>query len=157
MERTYTETGVGIRETVWAKIYSSLPLDKIIGQPTIKTRNHLREQSSRISAQVKTTEWGGKHWHLALVLHDDEYLTVANTPAATTTTTSQRQSSYHQWHHHQPPSTTKLRPKFQATPLLHTRGNPNPNCLGWIHLLNHLILLCLMCSMWGLAQFQYMC
>ena len=81
---TYTEPGVGIREEVRAKIYS-LPLDKIIGQPTIKTWNHLREQSSRIAAQVKTTEWGGKHGHLALVLHDDEYRTVTNEPMASTT------------------------------------------------------------------------
>ena len=81
---TFTETGGGIREEVRAKIYS-LPLDKLIGQPTIKSWNHLREQCSRIAAQVRTTEWGGKHGHLALVLHDDEYRTVTKEPMASTT------------------------------------------------------------------------
>ena len=43
-----------IREAVREKIYT-LPLDKVIGQPTMKTWHHARKQSCQIVAQVKTT------------------------------------------------------------------------------------------------------
>ena len=61
-------------------IITPLPLDKIIGQPTTSTVNHLRQQIAKIAAAVKTTSWGGRHGHLALVLTDAEYRTVTGNP-----------------------------------------------------------------------------
>ncbi len=73
-----------IREAVREKIYS-LPLDRIVGQPTMKTWQHLREQACKIAAQVKTTNWGGRHGHLALVLNDLEYQSATGDNALVTT------------------------------------------------------------------------
>eukprot|EP00804_Cyclotella_cryptica_P030544 CCRYP_014827-RA/>CCRYP_014827-RA protein AED:0.57 eAED:0.57 QI:0/0/0/0.5/1/1/2/0/398 len=64
-------------------IISPLPLDKIVGQPTTSTVNHLRQQIAKIAAAVKTTSWGGPHGHLALVLTDAEYCTVTGNPDIT--------------------------------------------------------------------------
>ncbi len=54
-------------------IVTPLPLDKVIGQSTTSTINHLRQQIAKIAAAVKTTSWGGRHGHLALLLNDAEY------------------------------------------------------------------------------------
>eukprot|EP00804_Cyclotella_cryptica_P003881 CCRYP_015757-RA/>CCRYP_015757-RA protein AED:0.83 eAED:0.82 QI:0/-1/0/1/-1/1/1/0/285 len=64
-------------------IIAPLPLDKIVGQPTTSTVNHLRQQIAKIAAAVKTTSWGGRHGHLALVLTDAEYRTVTGNPDIT--------------------------------------------------------------------------
>eukprot|EP00804_Cyclotella_cryptica_P001037 CCRYP_008358-RA/>CCRYP_008358-RA protein AED:0.67 eAED:0.67 QI:0/0/0/0.5/1/1/2/0/762 len=72
-----------IREAVRATI-ALLPLDKITGQPTNSSVNHLKQQVAKIAAAVKTTNWGGRHGHLALVLSDTEYQTVTGTPDITT-------------------------------------------------------------------------
>ena len=64
-------------------IVSPLPLDKIVGQPTTSTVNHLRQQIAKIVAAVKTTSWGGRHGHLALMLNDAEYRTVTGNPDIT--------------------------------------------------------------------------
>ena len=72
-----------IREAVKEKIYS-LPLDKVIGQPTMKTWQHAREQICKIVAQVKSTHWGGRHGHLPLVLTDGEFQTITGDPTSTT-------------------------------------------------------------------------
>ena len=64
-------------------IVAPLPLDKIVGQPTTSTANHLRQQVAKIAAAVKTTSWGGRHGHLALVLNDAEYRTVTGNPDIT--------------------------------------------------------------------------
>jgi hypothetical protein len=72
-----------VREAVQATI-SLLPLDKITGQPTNSSVNHLKQQVAKIAAAVKTTKWGGRHGHLALVLLDVEYQTVTGTPHNTT-------------------------------------------------------------------------
>eukprot|EP00804_Cyclotella_cryptica_P030012 CCRYP_013457-RA/>CCRYP_013457-RA protein AED:0.47 eAED:0.47 QI:0/0/0/1/0/0/3/0/169 len=61
-------------------IVTPLPLDKIVGQPTTSTVNHLQQQIAKIAATVKTTRWGGRHGHLALVLTDAEYRTVTGNP-----------------------------------------------------------------------------
>jgi hypothetical protein len=71
-----------VHEAVRA-IVSPLPLDKIVGQPTTSTVNHLRQQIAKIAAAVKTTSWGGRHGHLALVLTDAEYRTVTGNPDIT--------------------------------------------------------------------------
>jgi len=61
-------------------IVTPLPLDKIMSQPTTSTVNHLRQQIAKITAAVKTTSWGGRHGHLALVLTDPEYRTITGNP-----------------------------------------------------------------------------
>eukprot|EP00804_Cyclotella_cryptica_P026879 CCRYP_017595-RA/>CCRYP_017595-RA protein AED:0.44 eAED:0.44 QI:0/-1/0/1/-1/1/1/0/180 len=61
-------------------IVTPLPLNKIVGQPTTSTVNHLWQQIAKIAAAVKTTSWGGRHGHLALVLTDAEYRTVTGNP-----------------------------------------------------------------------------
>eukprot|EP00804_Cyclotella_cryptica_P027936 CCRYP_003833-RA/>CCRYP_003833-RA protein AED:0.57 eAED:0.47 QI:0/-1/0/1/-1/1/1/0/133 len=61
-------------------IVTPLPLDKIIGQPTTSTVNHLQQQIAKIVAAVKTRSWGGRHGHLALMLIDAKYCTVTGNP-----------------------------------------------------------------------------
>ena len=72
-----------IREAVRATI-ALLPLDKITGQPTNSSVNHLKQQVAKIASAVKTTKWGGRHGHLALVLTDTEYQTVTGSADITT-------------------------------------------------------------------------
>ena len=72
-----------VREAVRATI-ALLPLDKITGQPTNSSVNHLKQQVAKIVAAVKTTNWGGRHGHLALVLTDTEYQTVTGSADITT-------------------------------------------------------------------------
>ena len=72
-----------VREAVRATI-ALLPLDKITGQPTNSSVNHLKQQVAKIASAVKTTKWGGRHGHLALVLTDTEYQTVTGSADITT-------------------------------------------------------------------------
>jgi len=72
-----------VREAVRATI-SLLPLDKVTGQHTNSSVNHLKQQVAKIMAAVKTTKWGSRHGHFALVLLDGEYQTVTGTPHNTT-------------------------------------------------------------------------
>jgi hypothetical protein len=62
-----------------------MPIDKIIGQPTNSTVNLLKQQVAKIVAAVKTTSWGRRHGHLALVLDSDEYRIVTGNATQTTT------------------------------------------------------------------------
>eukprot|EP00804_Cyclotella_cryptica_P025717 CCRYP_002918-RA/>CCRYP_002918-RA protein AED:0.61 eAED:0.36 QI:0/-1/0/1/-1/1/1/0/420 len=61
-------------------IIAPMPIDKIVGQPSNSTMNVLKQQLAKIAAAVKTTSWGRRHGHLALVLNDTEYQTVTNAP-----------------------------------------------------------------------------
>ena len=63
---------------------STMPLDKIQGQPTNTTVNHLIKQIARMTAAVKTTQWGGRHGCLLLVVDDIEYQRITNNAGATT-------------------------------------------------------------------------
>ena len=74
---------ISIREAVREKV-NSLPLDKLVGHPTMKTWHHLRVQLCQMAAQVRTTNWGGRHGHLALVLNNAEYQTATNNGALIT-------------------------------------------------------------------------
>ena len=66
-------------------IIAPMPIDKIIGQPSNSTVNLLKQQVAKILAAVKTTSWGGRHGHLALVLTNNEYrLVTGNVTQATT-------------------------------------------------------------------------
>ena len=74
---------ISIRESVQDKV-NSLPLDKLIWHLTMKIWQHLREQICKIAAQVRTTAFGGRHGHLALVLNDAEYQSATTDPALRT-------------------------------------------------------------------------
>jgi hypothetical protein len=64
-------------------IIAPMAIDKIIGQPTNTTVNHLKQQVAKIAAAVKTTEWGGRHGHLALVINEADYRTVTGNATST--------------------------------------------------------------------------
>jgi hypothetical protein len=72
-----TQNEAAVREAVRAMI-AHMVMDKIIGQPTNTTVNQLKQQVAKITAAVKTTKWGGRHGHLALVLSENEYQTVTS-------------------------------------------------------------------------------
>ena len=72
-----SSTKAGIRERIRLQTMQ-MPLDKIIGQPTTTTVNHLKQQIAKIAAAVKTTKWGGRHGHLALVLNNTSYHAVTD-------------------------------------------------------------------------------
>ena len=74
-----TANEAAVYEAVRA-IVTPLTLDRVIGQPTTSTVNHLRQPIAKIAAAVKTTRWGGRHGHLALVLNEDEYRSVTGNP-----------------------------------------------------------------------------
>ena len=67
-----TTNEAAIREAIRAQL-SELPLDKIIGQPTTTTVNHLKQQLAKLASAVKTSKWGGAHRHLPLVIGDTKY------------------------------------------------------------------------------------
>eukprot|EP00804_Cyclotella_cryptica_P012914 CCRYP_002274-RA/>CCRYP_002274-RA protein AED:0.23 eAED:0.09 QI:0/0/0/1/0/0/2/0/1265 len=79
-----TTNEAAVREAVRA-IIAPMSIDKIIGQPSNSTVNLLKQQVAKIAAAVKTTSWGGRHGHLALVLNDDEYRLVTFDATQTTT------------------------------------------------------------------------
>ena len=51
---------------------AAVPLDTIVGQPTLPAVRKLVEQLSAFAAHFHTTEWGGRHGHLALVLNQQK-------------------------------------------------------------------------------------
>ena len=78
-----TTNKAAVREAV-CTIIAPMPIDKIIGQPSNSTVNLLNQQVAKIAAAVKTTSWGGRHGHLALILTDNEYrLVTGNATQAT--------------------------------------------------------------------------
>jgi hypothetical protein len=79
-----TAKEAAVREAV-RSIIAPMPIDKIVGQLSNSTVNVLKQQLVKIAAAVKTTSWGGRQGHLALVLNDAEYRTVTNVPTLTTT------------------------------------------------------------------------
>eukprot|EP00804_Cyclotella_cryptica_P022417 CCRYP_021145-RA/>CCRYP_021145-RA protein AED:0.48 eAED:0.36 QI:0/0/0/0.66/1/1/6/0/1537 len=79
-----TTNEAAVRKAVCA-IIAPISIDKIIGQPLNSTVNLLKQQVAKIAAAVKTTSWGGRHGHLALVLNDDEYRLITGDATQTTT------------------------------------------------------------------------
>ena len=75
-----------IRDAIRAQL-SELPLDRINDQPTTTTVNHLEQQLAKMASVVKTSNLGGSHGHLPLVISDAEFITV--TGNATNVTTRQ--------------------------------------------------------------------
>ena len=58
------------------------PVDKLMGEPTIVTYGILEDQVAVAASAVKTSQWGGKHGHLALIVNEAKYRVI------TTMTTS---------------------------------------------------------------------
>ena len=79
-----TTNEAAIREAIRAQL-SELPLDKIIGQPTTTTVNHLKQQLAKLASAVKTSKWGGAHGHLPLVIGNAEFITVTGDATSVTT------------------------------------------------------------------------
>ena len=65
---SHTSTVTAITEMVRSRM-ADVPLDTIVGQPTLPAVRKLVEQLSAFAAHFHTTEWGGRHGHLALVLN----------------------------------------------------------------------------------------
>ena len=49
------------------------PVDKRMGEPTIVTYCILEYQVAVAASAVKTSQWGGKHVHLALIVNKAKY------------------------------------------------------------------------------------
>ena len=49
------------------------PVDKLMGKPTIVTYGILEDQVAVAASAVKTSQWGGKHGHLALIANEAKY------------------------------------------------------------------------------------
>ena len=78
-----TATEAAVREAIRNQL-TAMPLDKIHGQPTNTTVNHLVKQIARMAAAVKTTQWGGRHGCLPLAIDDAEYQRITGDPLSTT-------------------------------------------------------------------------
>ena len=49
------------------------PVDKLLGEPTFVTYGILEDQVAVAASAVKTSQWGGKHGHLALIVNKVKY------------------------------------------------------------------------------------
>ena len=45
------------------------PVEKLMGEPTIVTYGILEDHVAVAASTVKTSQWGGKHGHLALIVN----------------------------------------------------------------------------------------
>ena len=72
-----------IREVVRAQI-AKIPLDRISGQPTNTTVNHLEQQCAKITVLTKKTKWGVRHGCLAFVIYKEEFQSITSDNITTT-------------------------------------------------------------------------
>ena len=63
------------------------PVDKLLGETTIVKYGILEDQAAAAASAVKTSQWGGKHGHLALIVSEAKYCLIT----ATTTSIVDRQ------------------------------------------------------------------
>lgn len=66
---------VAIDEMVTAK-FADAPPDLIVGQPSLATVRLLVEQLAPIASGLATTQWGGRHGHLKMILGGAKYRAV---------------------------------------------------------------------------------
>ena len=64
---------VAIEEMVNAK-FEATALDRIVGQPFLSSVRLIVEQLAPIAANIPTTQWGGQHGHLKMVLGRVKFL-----------------------------------------------------------------------------------
>ena len=57
------------------------PVNKILSERTIVTYGILEDQVSVAVSAVKTSQWGGKHGHLALIINEKKYRLITATKA----------------------------------------------------------------------------
>ena len=62
-----TTTAAAITEMLRGRI-KDIPLDAIVGQPTLQSMGQLIEKLETFASHFATTKWGGKHGLLPLVL-----------------------------------------------------------------------------------------
>ena len=62
-----TTTVTAITKTARGRM-AAVPLNAIVGQPTLPAVRKLVEQLSAFALHFHTTAWGGRHGHLVLVL-----------------------------------------------------------------------------------------
>ena len=62
-----TTTVTAITDMVRGRI-AAVPLDAIVGQPTLPAFRKLVEQLCAFASHFHTSAWGGRHGHLALAL-----------------------------------------------------------------------------------------
>ena len=53
------------------------PIDKLVGKPKIVMYGILEYQVAVAVSAVKTSQWGGKHGHLALIVNEAKYCLIA--------------------------------------------------------------------------------
>ena len=73
----------GIREMVRTSIMGKA-IDKMVGHPTTSTHKHLVNQLAQAAGDIETTEWGGNHGCIALVLEVAQYRTLTGDPTSDT-------------------------------------------------------------------------
>ena len=72
-----TTTVTAITDIVRGRI-TAVPLDPIIGQPTLPAVRKIVEQLATFTSHFSTSAWGGKHGHLALVLDEKKMRAITN-------------------------------------------------------------------------------
>ena len=55
------------------------PVDKILEEPTIVTYGILEDQVAVAASAIKTSQWGGKHSHLELIVNEAKYPLIIET------------------------------------------------------------------------------
>ena len=55
------------------------PVDKLLGEPTFVAYVILEDQVAVAASAVKTSQWGGKHGHLALIVNEAKYRLITAT------------------------------------------------------------------------------
>ena len=75
-----------VTEFVEQKVQNK-PVEKLLGEPTIVGYIILEDQVAVAASAVKTSQWGGKHSHLALIVNEGKYRLIT----ATTTSIVDRQ------------------------------------------------------------------
>ena len=61
-----------IREMVRKSILVK-PIEKMVGHPSTTSHKKLVNQLAQAAGDIKSTEWGGNHSTIALVLEDEPY------------------------------------------------------------------------------------
>ena len=62
---------------------NSKPIDRMHGEPTLVSYSLLVNQLAVKATTVKTTQWGGKHGHLPLIINDAKLRTISGFATAT--------------------------------------------------------------------------
>ena len=67
-----------VTEFVEQKLWNN-PVDKLLREPTFVMYGILEDQVAVAPSAVKTSQWGGKHGHLALIVNEEKYRLITAT------------------------------------------------------------------------------